>query len=138
MYLQIVCVLLDFYEKTKRRESIIGNSRHYLLENIQTTDEFIASLLSVNCITEEQSQFIQRQRLDRDRNAELLYVMRSIDDAKFSNLEKCLLQTNQKTVAKIIDNGGGLNCNLFLLAYNLYNSLYNNIIYDYINDNNNK
>ena len=73
----IVCVFLDFYGKTKKRSAIIRNNRNYLLENIQPNDELIASLLSLNCITEEQSHFIQRQRSNRDKNART-FVRREI------------------------------------------------------------
>ena len=117
----IVCVFLDFYGKTKKRSAIIRNNRNYLLENIQPNDELIASLLSLNCITEEQSHFIQRQRSTQDKNAELLFVIESFDETKFSNFVKCLRQTNQKTVARIIENGGGLKNKLYISAYNQHN-----------------
>ena len=117
----IVCVFLDFYGKTKKRYAIIRNNRNYLLENIQPNDELIASLLSLNCITEEQSHFIQRQRSTQDKNAELLYVIETFDETKFSNFVKCLRKTNQKTVARIIENGGGLKNKLYISASNQHN-----------------
>src|SRR6218665_32763 len=102
-----LCVL-DFYGMTKKRHTIIRNNINYLLNNIQPDDKFIASLLSLDCITEEQSHFIQRQRSTRDKNYELLYIEESFDETKFSNLVNCLRRTNQRTVAKIIENGGGV------------------------------
>ena len=120
----IVCVFLDFYGKTKKRSSIIRNNRNYLLENIQPNDELIASLLSLNCITEEQSHFIQRLHSTQDKNAELLYVIKPFDETKFSNFAKCLRQTNQKTVARIIENGGGITKNfIYGLIINILISL---------------
>src|SRR6218665_968951 len=110
--IEIDLYFLDLYGKIKKRPSIIRNNRNYLLENIHPNDEFITSLVSLNCITEEQSHLIQRQRLQRDKNDELLHIMRSFDDIQFSNVVKCLRQTNQRTVAKIIDNGGGVMFNL--------------------------
>ena len=104
----IVCVILDFYGRTKKRNAIIRNNKTYLLENIQPNDELIASLLSLNCITEEQSHFIQRQRLNRDKNDELLFIVESFDETKISTFVKCLRENNQKTVASIIENGGGI------------------------------
>src|SRR5688572_33025325 len=98
---------LSLHDALPILSAIIRNNRSYLLENIQPNDELIASLLSLNCITEEQSHFIQRQRSTQDKNAELLYVMTSFDEKKFSNLFKCLRRTNQKTVARIMENGGG-------------------------------
>ena len=107
----IVFVCVEFHRQTKKRYAIIRDNRNYLLENIEPNDELIASLLSLNCITDEQSRFIQRQRSNRETNAELLYIMKSFDQIKFSNVIKCLRQTNQKTVARIIENGGGLSTN---------------------------
>lgn len=90
------------------------------MENIQWNHELNAALLSVNSITQDHSLLIQRQRLRqqqrlkqrqrgiRDKNAELLYVMRSCDDTTFSKFVDGLRQTNQKTMAGIIENGGGL------------------------------
>lgn len=100
-------VFSDFYGKSKKRSAIIRNSQSYLLENIHPTDEFIDSLLSLNCITDEESQFIQRQSSTRDKNAELLRYLRSFDDKTSSNFVKCLRRTNQTEVAKLVENGGG-------------------------------
>ena len=100
--------LVDYNGKTKRTSVIIRNNRDYLLEYIQPTGELIASLLSLNCITEEQRHLIERQHLTRDKNAEILQAVRSCDDTQCSNFVRCLRQTNQKTVARIVENGGGL------------------------------
>ena len=100
--------MLEFYGKTKKRHAIIINNRNYLENNIQPNDELLASLLHLNCITDEQSHFIQRQRSTRDKNYELVYVLESFDETKFSSFVKCLRHNNQRTVAKIIENGGGL------------------------------
>lgn len=78
------------------------------MEYIDADEQLIASLLSLNCITEERSRFIQRQRSKLGKNAELLKAMKNIDETTFSNFAKCLRQTNQKTVAAITENGGGL------------------------------
>jgi len=99
---------------TKKRHAILTNNRNYLVENIQPNDELLASLLSLNCITEEQIHFIQRHRSTRDKNYELLYIMESFDETKFSSFVNCLRRTNQRTVAKIIENGGGLTFKLYL------------------------
>ena len=110
----IVSVLLDFYGKAKKRCAIIRNNRNYLLENIQPIKQLIDSLLSLNSITEEQSHFIQRKRSARDKNDELLCVVETFDEASYLNFVNCLRETNQKTLAKIIENGGGLNHRLGL------------------------
>ena len=101
-------MFVGFYWKTKKRSAHIRNNRKYILENINSSEELINSLLSLNCITEKQSQFIQRQRSNRVKNAELLRIVRSFDNNKSSNFIKCLQRTNQKTMAKILENGGGL------------------------------
>src|SRR6218665_3709510 len=88
--------------------TIIRNNRKYLLDNIEINDELIASLLSLNCITEEQCHFIQRQRTTRNKKDTILHVMRSSDEKKIVEFVKCLREANQKTVAKSIENGGGL------------------------------
>jgi len=88
--------------------AIIRNNSYYLLDNIQPSDELIASLLSSNCITEQESHFIQRQCSSRDKNSELLHVVKSFDEINFSNFVKCLQVTDQKPLAKIIENGGGI------------------------------
>ena len=108
--------MLEFYGKTKKRHAIIRNNRNYLENNIQPNDELLASLLSLNCITDEQSQFIQRQRSTRDKNYKLLCIMQSLGDTKFSTFDNCLRRTNQRAVAKIIENGGGLTFKLYLKA----------------------
>lgn len=105
---------LDFYGKTKRRHTVIRNNRNYLLESIQPNVELIDSLVSLNCITADQSRFIQRQYSTRDKNHELLYVTRSFDEAKFLDFVRCLRQTNQKTVARFIDDGGSMKYKLIL------------------------
>ena len=66
-------ICLDFDENTKRRSAIIRNNRNALLSNIQPNEEFIDSLLFLNCLTYmyEQSHFIERQRLNRDKNDEI-------------------------------------------------------------------
>ena len=104
----IIYLVLDFYGKTKKSSAIIRNNKNYLLQNIQPNDQLITSLLSLNCMTEEQSQFIQRQRSNRFKSNELLRIVRSFDQTKSSTFVSCLRRTNQKTAAKIIENGGGL------------------------------
>src|SRR6218665_2055552 len=99
---------------TKIRHTIIRNNRKYLENNIQPTDELISSLLSLNCITNEQSHFIQSQCSTREKNYELLHVMDSCDETKFSTFVNCLRRKNQRTVAKIIENGGGIKFKLYL------------------------
>jgi len=103
----IVSFFLDFYGKTKKRTTIIRNNRNYLLENIQPNVELFDSLLSLNCVKKEQIQFIQRQRSVQDKNVEILYVMETFDETEFSTFVNCLRLTNQKTVARILTNGGG-------------------------------
>src|SRR6218665_1938687 len=90
-----------------KRSEFIRNNRNYLLKTIQPNNEFISSLLSLNCVTAEQCYFIQRQSSKRDKNAELLKIMRSLNERQFSNFVKCLQQTNQMEVARIISKGGG-------------------------------
>ena len=107
---------IDFYGKAKKRSAIIRNNRNYLVANIELTDELLASLLSLNCITQEQSRFIQRQHSTRYKNDELLNVMETVDETNFSKFVKCLRRTNQKTVAKIVECGGGSKYKLYLLA----------------------
>lgn len=123
----MVTVFSDFYGKTKKRSAIIRNNRNYLIDNIQPNDELIASLLSLNCLSEEQSHFIQRQRLSREKNAELLYVIKSFDEIHFANFVKCLRRTNQETVTRILENGGGLKYKIYvkhLLFQNLCHNVY--------------
>lgn len=106
--------LLDIYGKTKKRSAFIRNNRSYLLENIQMSDELVASLLSLDCITEEQNHLIRQQHPNRDKISELLYVTESMDETKFSNFVRSLRRTSQMTVARIIENGGGLEYKLYL------------------------
>lgn len=108
-YLKVVLLFIasEFYERTDKRSAIIRNNRNYLLDNIQADDRLIASLLSINCITEEQGNVIQRQRLSRDKNAELLFVVHSFDQTNYSKFVRCLRRNNQMTMARIIENGGG-------------------------------
>src|SRR6218665_1443701 len=98
---------LDFYKKNMKRAAIIRNNSNYLLKTIQPSDQFISSLFSFNCVTEEQCYFIQRQRSKRDKNAEHLEIMRSLNETKFSKFVKYLRQTNQTDVARIVLKGGG-------------------------------
>lgn len=105
-------VKLNVNGKTKRRSAIIRNNRDFFLEHIQPHDEFIASLLPLNCITEEQSHFIKAQRSTRDKNDEILQIVRSFEETEFSDFVRCLRQTNQKMVARIAENGGGLKSNV--------------------------
>ena len=108
-----LCVL-EFYGRTKTRYTIIRNNRKYLESNIQPTNEIMSSLLSLNCITDERSHFIQSQRSKRDKNNALLYAVKSFDETKFSTFVNCLRRTNQRTVANIIENGGGITFKLYL------------------------
>src|SRR6218665_2446655 len=110
-------VFLDFYEEKKRISAITRNNRKYLLRKIQPTDELIDSLMSLNCITEEQSNFILKQCSNRNKNAELFRIVRSFDDTKFSNFVRCLRQTNQGTVARIVEHGGGLKYKYHMKPY---------------------
>src|SRR6218665_2132605 len=66
--------LTAFYDETKRNAAIIRSNRKYLLRKIQPKDELIDSLMSLNCLTEEQSTccFIRKQCSKRKRNAGLL------------------------------------------------------------------
>ena len=113
----VVFVILDFYGRTKRRCAIVRNNKTYLLENIQLNDELIALLLSNNCITTEQRHFIQLQRSMRDKNEKLLHIMASFDRKDFPNVVRCLRRTNQLTVAKITEIGGGLKQKLYLKTF---------------------
>src|SRR6218665_2742531 len=98
------------------RHTIIRNNINYLLENIKPNDELISSLLFLNCVSGDQSHFIQRHRLisesstgtTRNKNYELLYVVESFDETNYSNFVHCLRHANQRTVASIIENGGGV------------------------------
>src|SRR6218665_1029829 len=90
-----------------KRAAFIRNNRNYLLKTIQPNNEFISSLLSFNCVTEEQCYFIQRQCSERKKNSVLLEIMRSLNERNFSNFVKCLRQTNQTEVATIVSKGGG-------------------------------
>jgi len=90
-----------------KRSAIIRNNRNYLLKTIEPNDELIDSLIYLNCVTEEQRNFILKQCSNRNKNAELLRLVRSFDDTKFTKFVKCLRQTKQKTVARIVENGGG-------------------------------
>src|SRR6218665_12001 len=110
----IFCVFTDVHGKMACMHAIIRNNKKYLVDTIQPDDELIASLLSLNCITEEQSHFIHRQSSTRDKNKELLKIMRCFDQRKFSNCIKCLRHTNQQKVARIIENGGGLKLTHYL------------------------
>ena len=84
------------------------------MDNIEPSDELISLLLSLNCLTEEESQRIQRHRFNRhNKNYELIHILRTFDEIKFTNLVKCLRKTNQKTVARIIENGGGFKYKLY-------------------------
>lgn len=106
--IDLVFVCSAFYGKTKKRSSIIRNNRNYLIENIQPSNDLIASLLSVNCITQEQSHYIELQRSTRHKNDEILHFSKSFNERQFSNFINCLRHANQKTVARIIEGGGGL------------------------------
>ena len=64
-------------------------------------------------ITDEQSHAIKGQTSNRDKNGELLCLLGPFDETKFSNFVKCLRQTDQNTVARIIENGGGLKHDLY-------------------------
>lgn len=105
--LEFIFFILDFYGKSTKRSAIIRNNRNYLLKTIQSNEELISSLLSLNCITKEQSHFILRQRSKRNKNAELLKIVRSFDETKFKKFVKCLRQTNQTEVARVVESGGG-------------------------------
>lgn len=115
----IVCVLIDFYWKSKMRSAIIRNNGKFLLESIQPDDKLLASLLSHNCITKEQSQRIEKERSKGRKNSELLHVVELFDKTKFSNFVKCLRRNNQETLTRILENGGGLNNTLCVKAYKL-------------------
>lgn len=115
----MLLVYLEFYAKTKKRLTVIRNNRKCLIENIDPSDELIASLLSLNCITEKQSHVIKRQHSKRMKNAELLYVVRTFNDAKFAKLVNILRQTNQMAAARIVDDGGGSH-NKFDLKINIF------------------
>jgi len=88
--------------------AFIRNNRNYLLKTIQPNNQFISSLLSLNCVTEEQRDFIQRQRSKGKKNSVLLEIMRSFNKTFFSNFVKCLRQTNQTELARMVSKGGGL------------------------------
>src|SRR6218665_1585083 len=90
-----------------KRSAVIRNNINYLLKTIQPNNELISSLLSLNCVTEEQRDFIQRQSSKRDKNAELLEIVRPLNETMFSNFVKSLRQTNQTDVARIVSTGGG-------------------------------
>src|SRR6218665_1189910 len=75
--------LTDFYDETKRNAAIIRSNRKYLLRKIQPKDELIDSLMSLNCLTEEQSSFIRKQCSKRNRNAKLLRLSKSFNNTNF-------------------------------------------------------
>lgn len=91
-------------KKTEKRSAIIRKNANYISKTRQANDELIDSLFSLNYITEEQRHFIQQQHSQRDKNDELLQVVRFFDDTKFSNFVKCLRETHHKTVTRIIEN----------------------------------
>lgn len=130
----LCCVLLyykydffvDFYEIKSKRRVTIRNNSELLLECIQPNNEFIGSMLSMDCITDEQCRFVQLQlpkrknarmkakshfvqetNSERNITAKLLHLARSVDQIKSLNFVRSLRRTNQNIVARIIENGGG-------------------------------
>src|SRR6218665_1543203 len=104
----MVLVFSDIFGRSRKSSAITRNNQIYLMENMIPNYNLIAALLSLNCITQLQSHSIQRQRSIQDKNAELLKVVGSFDKKQFTDFIKCLRQTYQKTVARIMENGGGL------------------------------
>lgn len=100
-------ICLDFYRKTMITSAIIRNNRNYLLENIMMDNSLMSWLLNFNCATKAQIHLIGRQRSMRDKNAKLLYIIKSSDETQSSKLVKCLRKSNQIEVAKVIATGGG-------------------------------
>src|SRR6218665_2668926 len=125
-----LCFVLDYYLKNRKISAIIRSNRDYLLANIKLDETLIDSLLSFNGVTEGQSHLLKSLSSNRHKNTELLWAMKYFDVAKFSNFVKCLRQTNQKTVARIIENGGGLQFLLYFIGVNRI--LDKNIILNYI------
>lgn len=101
------CFLLDMNAAIRVLSSVINMNRNYLLENIEPSDELIASLVSFNCITKEQSDTIQRRRSKQDKNAELLYFLSAFDDTLSSNFTRTIRDNNRQTRARAFKIGDG-------------------------------
>src|SRR6218665_968294 len=111
-----ILFVIAFYRNSAER-SVIRHNQKYLVENIQPNGQLIDSLMSLDCLTEQQGRLIKRLRLDRDKNVELLHALRPFDEKKRSKFIRCLRQTNQKTVAQVVGTGGGLHFNCISNLY---------------------
>lgn len=112
-----IVVLLVYYEYIEKRATIIRNNQNFLLEFIEPNDKLIEALVSSACITQHQADSIGKLQRIRDKNEELLQQLRPYESDKYAAFKRCLYETDQHSVARVLENGGGSYVILLKLFY---------------------
>src|SRR6218665_2829083 len=110
----MLSIIVDFYRELRRWSVIFRTNRTYFLESLETKG-VNERLRSADCLTDTEFRLVNRQILisgnvklsRKNNNQELLHILRSPDEARLSNIIRCLRQSNQKLSARIVENGGG-------------------------------
>src|SRR5688572_14944090 len=89
---------------------VIANNHQFLMENINSS-RLIDLLHENNCITDEERDHLNKQPFSSNRNDALLRWMKtfSFKKGKGQKVLECLRQTNQNSVADLLEKGGGKN-----------------------------
>ena len=120
MYEPLDDLPIDFvvvaFNKIHRVSVTLKSNQSFLVENMHLHDGIIDQLRLSDCLTDVQTRLLNRQTvvsgkrklISRNNSPDLLHIMRSCDDTRRSDFFRCLRQSDQKLVTKVIDNGGGL------------------------------
>src|SRR6218665_962870 len=84
---------------------------------IQTKD-LLNKLRFVDCLTDIQTTLVERRteksRRLGEKNEDLLHLVRSVEDSKYSAFVQRLRESKQTICARVTTNGGGLGSTSFL------------------------
>ena len=104
------------FSRIDRISVVLRSNQSFLLETMRLREGLIDQLRWSDCLTDVQARLLNRQKvtngkrklISRNNNSDMLHIMRSCDDTRRTDSFRCLRQSGQTLVAKVLDNGGGL------------------------------
>lgn len=87
--------------------AIIRNNFEFFKEHIRPTN-LILKLGSLKILTDNNKRFIRSLEITKDKNHEILNIIRGSSVKNYYEFIKCLRETEQGLVANVAEKGGGM------------------------------
>src|SRR6218665_759827 len=103
------------FSRIDRISVVLRSNQSFLLETVRLREGLIDQLRWSDCLSDVQARLLNRQTVtsgksklvSRNNNSDLLDIPRSCDETRRTDSFRCLRQSGQTLVAKVLDNGRG-------------------------------